>query len=317
MIPYRGVQSGGRTRHIERRSKRHAGNTTSISASRPSVPFRRATEKAHISDMIHYEAYDQRVPGAPNPDAPHRPKHLQARKTNAQNWVTLRPRVANQNQQPPVARHAFSAWQFEKLVALPEILPGLHLANKAYMEGLTREECQLRGFRWAINMSQARMPRKVFGELLQVSDVPIPDNRFIGAAEFFRSMSSVLGLVRQWEELRAECPEGEIKPNYLIYCNAGTNRSCSAAIYIALTLQRLDLTQAVQYIEQEKERAMSGLLLRMKNNAKQVAKGSPKSKSSYFQEFPQRIHWDSMTNHHYINLLQLHLTQLRQQQDIM
>ena len=90
-------------------SKRHVGNTTSLSASRPSVPHLRALDKAMHKDMAAHEAYDQRAPGAPDPAEPGRERQRSARKTNAQNLVSARERVSNQRQRPPEERPECSA----------------------------------------------------------------------------------------------------------------------------------------------------------------------------------------------------------------
>ena len=178
-----------------------------------------------------------------------------------------------------------------KLVWLPEISPGLFLSNRAFLEAAGRDDLARRDIRWLINVSQRPMPRTLFGGEVQVSHHPLPDSRYVGPDVFFASMRAVAETIAVCEATRrAEYPRPS---SYLIFCDAGTNRSCAAAVFVAISTHRFSLAGAIAYLETSKERAMESL-------RRDLLKHRCKST-------PPRIHWDSLTNAHFTRMITLHL----------
>jgi hypothetical protein len=296
--PQRRRQKSSRRSHLP---KSMVGNTTSLSHSRPQGPYPRMLERGYLQDMIRHEAFDQRVTAS-----------RISRKTMAADWESARPRTANQHQLPPSERqgHRRREESLSKVVALPAIMPGLFLCNRAFFESVSVEFLQQNYICNVVNMTRRRYDRIIATDIA-VHELAMADDRHLATPVFVRKMREISTLLTTLSLLpdRTTTAGQTLSPGVLLFCEAGTNRSCSAAIFHAIATQRMSLADALTYIESQKEQAMTELQARM------VAEHSLtrlRSRSRRRELPPAKIYWDTLTNPHFRALLTMYAHQHQQ-----
>ena len=200
-------------------------NSTSVTGSRPTPAIERIWTKADSNDIVHYSTVDRTV------------TYREYRKTFAPNLVSFNPQVRpNQGVTTPAKTKSVKRNNFPLKVCLPNIYENLILANYDWVSRFAYDVDIV------LNMCDIKIPQS---SKLSVYNISISDDSKQPYHVFKTAVLQAIEIIEN---------AVETKKSIVVNCLAGVNRSAAIVVAYAVLKKGWDISDAIRYIEEEKNK---------------------------------------------------------------